>query len=306
MLSARPWNLEAVIRLVFSVFVCFCAGYLISVALPVLSAGKPAGKLLLLDAFGLICLAAALILSRRPWGVGNSGRRVAVLLVCAYTGMLLGLWAQHLAGRGEARISTGQMLVALASFQGALLAFVPGFLREHQERPVEAFGLANRWPLALGCGALAACLFFPIGLQTLKGTAWLMENLPFFPMRPVEQAAVNTIRSAPGWFDRLALGAATIILVPVSEEVLFRGILYPWIKNLGFPRLAIWGTSLVFAIVHFNMQGIPALFLLALILTLLYEKTGNLLAPIAAHSLFNALNLAQLYRIDFLIQQQPY
>jgi membrane protease YdiL (CAAX protease family) len=305
-LSARPWKLEAVIRLVFSVFVCFCAGYLVSVAIPVLSEGKPAGKLLVLDLVGLACLAAALILSRRPWGQGNSGRRVAVLLVCAYTGMLLGLWAQHVAGRGDSRISTGQMLVALASFQGALLAFVPGFLREHQERPLEAFGLANRWALALGCGALAACFFFPIGLLTMKATAWLMENLPYFPIRPVEQAAVNTIRSAPTWFDRLALGAATVVLVPVAEEVLFRGILYPWIKNLGYPRLAIWGTSLIFAIVHFNMQGIPALFLLAVILTLLYERTGNLLAPIAAHSLFNGLNLITLYRIETIVQQQPY
>jgi membrane protease YdiL (CAAX protease family) len=306
MLSARPWKLEAVIRLVFSVFVCFCAGYLISVALPVLSAGKLAVKLLVLDGLGLICLAAALILSRRPWGAGDSGRRVAILLVCAYSGMLLGLWAQHLAGRGGAGVSTGQMLVALASFQGALLAFVPGFLREHEARPVEAFGLANRWPQALAFGTLAACLFYPISQLILQATAWLMQHLPFFPMRPVEQAAVNTIRSAPSWYGRLALGAATVVLAPVAEEVLFRGIIYTWIKNLGFPQLAIWGTSLLFAIMHFNVQGIPALFLLALILTLLYEKTGNLLAPIAAHSLFNGLNLAELYRIDFLIHHQPY
>ena len=306
MLSARPWKLEAVIRLVFSVVVCFCAGYLISVAMPVLSAGKPAVKLLVLDGLGLTCLAAALILSRRPWGAGDSGRRVAILLVCAYSGLLLGLWAQHLAGGNGADISTGKMLVTLVSFQGALLAFVPGFLREHQVRTKEGFGLANRWPQALAFGALAACLFYPISQLTLQATAWLMQHLPFFPMRPVEQAAVNTIRSAPSWYGRLALGAATVVLAPVAEEVLFRGIIYTWIKNLGFPQLAIWGTSLLFAIMHFNVQTILALLLLALILTLLYERTGNLLAPIAAHSLFNALNLVQMYRIDFLIHHQPY
>ena len=36
------------------------------------------------------------------------------------------------------------------------------------------------------------------------------------------------------------------------------------------------------------------LFVLALALTWLYEKTGSLLAPIVAHSLFNAANLALL------------
>jgi membrane protease YdiL (CAAX protease family) len=33
---------------------------------------------------------------------------------------------------------------------------------------------------------------------------------------------------------------------------------------------------------------------LALVLTVLYERTNNLLAPITAHMLFNAFNLARL------------
>jgi membrane protease YdiL (CAAX protease family) len=37
-----------------------------------------------------------------------------------------------------------------------------------------------------------------------------------------------------------------------------------------------------------------ALFLLALVLTWLYEKTDNLLAPITAHAFFNAVNLILL------------
>ena len=36
------------------------------------------------------------------------------------------------------------------------------------------------------------------------------------------------------------------------------------------------------------------LFVLALVLTWLYEKTDSLLAPIAAHALFNAANLVLL------------
>jgi membrane protease YdiL (CAAX protease family) len=41
------------------------------------------------------------------------------------------------------------------------------------------------------------------------------------------------------------------------------------------------------------MNFLP-LFVLALVLTVLYEKTNNLLAPIAAHSAFNAVNFAML------------
>jgi len=306
MLSARPWKLEAVIRLAASVCLCFFAGYIISVALPVVSAGKASGKLLVLDALGLACLALAMILVRRSWADGNAARRLVIVLICAYSGMLLGFWAQHVAGPGRTAISTGQMLVALASLQGSLLVFVPAFLREHDLNPIEAFGLTKRWPLALALGVLAACLFLPIGNLMQNATAWLMQNFPVFPMRPVEQSAVHTLRSATSWFDRLALGGATIVLAPLAEEVLFRGIIYMWIRNLGFPQVALWGTSLAFAIVHFNLSSLPALFLLAVILTLLYERTGNLLAPIAAHSLFNTMNLVALYQLETHLQQQPY
>src|SRR5258706_14200420 len=162
MLSAKPWKLEAVLRLVFSVFLCFCAGYLISVAIPVLSSGRPLLKILALDVVGLACLATALILIRTPWGAGDSARRLVGVLVCTYAGMILGLWAQNIAGHTKTTFSTGQMLVALASFQGALLVFIPGFLREHQTRPVEAFGLASRLPVALVAGVLAGSLFFQV------------------------------------------------------------------------------------------------------------------------------------------------
>jgi membrane protease YdiL (CAAX protease family) len=75
--------------------------------------------------------------------------------------------------------------------------------------------------------------------------------------------------------------------------------LYPWIKKAGFPKLAFVGTSLVFAIIHLNLMTLLPLFVLALILTGLYEKTNNLLAPIAGHALFNAVNLVMLYVFEF-------
>ena len=77
---------------------------------------------------------------------------------------------------------------------------------------------------------------------------------------------------------------------------MFRGILYPVIKQLGHPQLALWGTSLLFATVHMNLASFLPLMVLALVLTALYERTNNLLAPIAAHVLFNTLELGLLLR----------
>ena len=80
---------------------------------------------------------------------------------------------------------------------------------------------------------------------------------------------------------------------------MFRGILYPMLKQAGYRRLGLWGTSLLFAVVHLNAVTFVPLTALALVLTALYEWTNNLLAPIAAHLLFNALNFGML----LLLQQ---
>jgi membrane protease YdiL (CAAX protease family) len=190
------------------------------------------------------------------------------------------------------------MLIATLSFQGAAIILIAWLLLQYQVSWREAFGFFNHWHQAVIFGLLVACIFLPVAslLQTLSAQA--MTHLPFFPIKPEEQPAIQTLRIATSWFDRLALGIVTILLAPVAEEMLFRGVLYPWIKQAGFPRLALWGTSMAFAAIHGKLVVFLPLMVLALLLTALYEKTNNLLAPITAHASFNAVNFAMLYLME--------
>jgi membrane protease YdiL (CAAX protease family) len=90
------------------------------------------------------------------------------------------------------------------------------------------------------------------------------------------------------------LGVFAVVLAPVAEEFIFRGMLFPFVKQLGFPKLAWFGVSFLFALIHMNAPTLLPLFVFALGLTWLYDRTDNLLAPITAHALFNATNLAVL------------
>ena len=96
-------------------------------------------------------------------------------------------------------------------------------------------------------------IFLPVGWGLQQASALVMTHLPHF--RPRTQGATARSRAARLHVlgDRLALGAAAVLLAPVAEEMLFRGILYPAIKQAGYPRLALWGTSLLFAAVHMNL-----------------------------------------------------
>jgi hypothetical protein len=85
-----------------------------------------------------------------------------------------------------------------------------------------------------------------------------------------------------------------VFVAPLAEEIVFRGILYPTIKQAGFPRTAWWVTSLFFGAIHLNWVAFVPLTVFSLLLIYIYEKTGSLWASITAHSLFNFTSFAML------------
>jgi len=89
---------------------------------------------------------------------------------------------------------------------------------------------------------------------------------------------------------KLYLGFFTVVVAPLGEELLFRGVLYPTLRNVTHPAVALWGTSLFFAAIHLNVMTFVPLTVLALVLTRLYQQTGNILAPFITHALFNFAN----------------
>jgi membrane protease YdiL (CAAX protease family) len=295
MLPEKPWKLEAIARLLLSVVVCMMAGSLLATGIHLAPGGSSfRWKFMAVATVAFAAFGGTVVLLRRRWTQENYLLRVILCLGCFYIGVTLALWAQTLAGVPSNSISISQMIVSLLSFQGAALLLVHAFLKEHEMNWAETFGFANRWPFAFLWGMVVGALFLKVGLLLQGLSAETMTRLPI-PIKPEEQQSVQTLRLASSWLDRSVLGLGTIFLVPFAEETLFRGVLYPAIKGAGFPRLSVWVTSFFFAIIHFNLATFVPLFILALLLTFLYEHTGNLLAPITAHAVFNALNFATLY-----------
>jgi membrane protease YdiL (CAAX protease family) len=296
MVSAKPWKAEPLIRLVLSVMICAYAGSLVVSVAHYASAGaKVSSKLFFpLAAVALGCLGATLVLLSKPWPVEAVSRRLVAFVGCAYGGLLVGAWVGRLSGVEAGEASIGRMIVAALSFQGVGLILFWRFLREQQISWAEAFGLGNRRGQAVAVGLLGALIFLPVGWGLQQASALVMTHLPHFKMEPQEQLPVQALRLSASWGWRLAMGATAVLLAPVAEEMMFRGILYPAIKQAGFPRLALWSTSLLFAAVHLNAVTFVPLTVLALVLTALYERTNNLVAPIAAHLLFNAVNFGML------------
>ena len=293
MLTGPAWRKDAIVRLLLGVFLCIYLGSLAASALA-FQAGpnRPAARFHLFLGLSVLCLGSALYLLRRPWSVDDFLRRTTPVLVCFYLGLALGAMAQQLAG--AVNPSVPQMLIAALSFQGAALLLATFFLREHQVTWSAAFGLRERPKSAVWLGLGTAIAFVPLAWLLQRGSGLLLDQLSFLPFGSEEQQAVRTLRDTTGLAHLSSMGLITVFLAPCGEEFLFRGVIYAGIQQLGCRRAAWWLSSLLFAAVHLNAITFIPLLAFSMVLTWLYERTGNLLAPIAAHSLFNALNFGLL------------
>ena len=233
------------------------------------------------------------MLSEKPWKPEAVLRLLLGLCVClTFSSLLL-----HVAlPAGALETGPGKFLTLLIStigFHWLGLLLAAAFLREHQTGWADAFGFnAPRAWLAALLGAAGAVAILPVAWVLGH---WSAKVIIFFSHQPpARQAAVQAVESAVGLDQQAYTLVATLLLAPFVEEVLFRGILYPSVKQLGYPRLALWGTSLFFGFIHSNLMTFVPLTVLSLLLVWLYERTGNLLAPILTHCLFNTANYVLL------------
>ena len=185
------------------------------------------------------------------------------------------------------------MILHTIFFHGGVIALVALFLREQSLSWSQGFGIrfdrlrALLWPVLL---TTIACLVSAQILGRFSGL--LIESIT--GEEPVIQAAVDLLKNSTSWGRLLSLGGVTVILAPVAEEILFRGILYSSILQFQGRTIAIVGNSVLFGLIHSNLLTLVPLIVMAVMLTLLYDRTRNLLAPIAAHSLFNLANFLML------------
>jgi len=98
-------------------------------------------------------------------------------------------------------------------------------------------------------------------------------------------------RRGRGWVGLLFIAG---VVAPIVEEVGFRGLLYPALRQWRGPRVATVATALAFALVHWPATTWAPLAILACFLAYGVEATGSILPAIAGHMAFNALTLLQL------------
>lgn len=128
----------------------------------------------------------------------------------------------------------------------------------------------------------------------------IMANLS--NISPEYEETLKLLYSAKLPLQLICLG----ILIPICEELVFRGLLFKRLRSQGnFLQAALY-SSLVFGLLHVNLVQMLYGFLLGIMLAYVYEKFGSVKAPIVAHISMNIFSvLATEYQLfDWLVAEK--
>ena len=216
-----------------------------------------------------------------PWKardvVGGIGAVFVAVIVVVFVYALIA---------GEPDLGVG--LVVIGGISGALMlvtAWIMGPVRYNASsrtlglRPLATPGLIQ---LALPVGALMASLAFTgayTGVVELAG--WDALKPPDLPGElGLDGPAV------------LVTYALVVLWVPLTEEIFFRGFIFPGLAGGMGPVKAGVVTAILFALVHSDPGVLVPIFVTGLVLAWLYHRTGSIWSSFGAHALQNLLALS--------------
>lgn len=142
----------------------------------------------------------------------------------------------------------------------------------------------QNWFLGIGVGI---CVWgFSFSLDKL--TEWL------FGPSSAEHPYTIVIGRATTPGDYILISLVAVVLAPLSEEIFFRGFMYPAFRERYDIHVGALITSGIFALAHVNPMWFPSAFVAGLALTYLYELSGSLVGSIVAHGLGTLLTFLEL------------
>ena len=109
-----------------------------------------------------------------------------------------------------------------------------------------------------------------------------------------QQRYVIDLQLIDGMSEGLVVFATLVLAPALCEELFFRGFVFTALAARHGVMVAILGSSLLFAAVHFNPWQFPALFLLGVFLAILVYVTHSIYPAIIAHLVTNSLSVIGL------------
>ena len=221
------------------------------------------------------------------WLVGNL--LVGVVLIA---GLVLAIGGVE---SGE-DLPGGLEIVATVLADVAFVATIAIWLSARHQGWIAALGLPakGRWLREVGWGALAGLLLYPAIAVVVGVLLTLLFEL--FSDQPV--STPDQLPSDLTTGGKMLSVFLAVVVAPVTEELFYRGVLFRSVRD----RHGFWPGAIVSALLFGFVHYVPApwqdfvllqsiMVFTGLGLALIYEWRGTIVAPVAAHMLFNVIGV---------------
>lgn len=183
------------------------------------------------------------------------------------------------------------LLLGLASSL-LLVIIILGFAAIRSPEPRRTLGLVRP------NGPILLKIITALGLFLLASVVVASLADALVPGFDIEQEQNLGLGQPTNSLHLIGLFALLVIFAPISEELLFRGVIFAGLKrSWGFIPAAFF-TSVLFGLAHWQPNVALATAVLGWLLAWLYHKTGSLWSSIALHALKNAVAFILLYGVS--------
>lgn len=156
----------------------------------------------------------------------------------------------------------------------------------------------TKWQLLL-LGALIGAL---AQIPAERVHQWMLQLLPLSEEQLASKAQVF---AHEGFFEAMAIGVALAVIVPIAEELFFRGAVFVALRRAGRSVVVVClTTGIGFALCHPEGSSFLSIALVAAIFTLLRAMSVSLYPSIFAHISFNGATV--LMNLVFVEEAQEF
>jgi membrane protease YdiL (CAAX protease family) len=227
-------------------------------------------------------------IARRSWNTLQVGVLLGTLLVLYFLVSFVGMFFC------EDQIPLVQLITTIVIYS-IIVILITLINRKRGSSWEASCGMGAHQLRKLFISPILYLAFIPFLMVISKGYHQLLEYI--FGAEVELQEVAQLIAEESSWLKTLYIGMV-ILIAPLYEELLFRGIVFPYVvKRTGL----VGGTllvSLFFALLHFHLPSVVPLFLLSAALCLAYWRTGSLWVSIGIHTIFNTVSIFALNVVD--------
>jgi membrane protease YdiL (CAAX protease family) len=176
--------------------------------------------------------------------------------------------------------------MTLAVILGATAQSYPKFgMSFYPRQLVRTFRVGVWHPLV--CFAGSEALVHAGFLLTAVAAAFLQNYGVSLWLEEKQDVVLVIARHRDEGLFMVSAALSVAVAAPIVEEVFFRGLLYPFFKRFCGVVPAACLTGAAFGAIHFSAAAFFPLALFGVYLCLIYEKTGDIRAPVLTHCLHN-------------------